>query len=60
LALAERFMANGLRKKEKRNKSRLYDVELIAKVPLVVDGRLKNNVHYIGYSHDLDQEGSSR
>ena len=36
LALAERLMTRGLRKKDKRNNSRFYDIELISKEPQVI------------------------
>ena len=55
LALAERLMTSGLRKKDKRNNSRFYDIELISKEPQVIDGVLKKKVHYVGYSHDFDE-----
>ena len=55
LALAERLMTSGLRKKDKKNNSRFYDIELISKEPQVKDGVLKKNVHYVGYSHDFDE-----
>ena len=54
LALAERLMTRGLRKKDKRNNSRFYDIELISKEPQVIDSVLKKKVHYVGYSHGFE------
>ena len=48
-------MTRGLRKKDKRNNSRFYDIELISKEPQVIDSVLKKKVHYVGYSHGFDE-----